>query len=325
MRAEYFKYFVFFLTLLSVREVKSQHDPQFSQYFLNPYMYNPAYGGMDKALSLTAHIRAQWVGFDGYPFSQNVSVNSPVSLLHGGMGLQVLNEQAGALRETFATLSYNYIHKSRIGYFSFGASGGIVQGALDGSKLRAPDGDYVNTIDHNDPILSSGSVSGIAPDVSAGFFFSSSKFNIGLSGEHLLQTSITLDGTSSNLNLEVSRQYYLQTSYLAKLSKTVTLRPCIALKSNGSNLQGEGDLVVNFKNFFWVGAGYRGYDQYSQDALIAMAGININENLLIGYSYDFTMSALQSVSQGSHEVIINYRVNLVKPAKPGKAIFNPRF
>ena len=134
-----------------------------------------------------------------------------------------------------------------------------------------------------------------------------------------------MTGTSSDLNLEVSPQYYFQTSYLAKLSKTVALRPSIELKSNGSNLQGEGDLVVNFNNFFWVGGGYRGYDQYSQDAIIGLAGINISENLLIGYSYDFTMSALQSASKGSHEVIINYKVNLVKPAKPGKAIFNPRF
>jgi len=319
------KHLLFIITFSVALRVTAQQDPQFSQYFLNPYLYNPAYGGLDKALSLTAHVRAQWVGIDGNPFSQNVSAQSPVDLLHGGMGLQVINEQAGALRMTSTSLSYNFIQKSRIGYFSFGASGGIIQAAVDGSKLRAPDGDYINTIDHNDPILSSGTMSGVAPDASAGFFFSSSKFNIGLSADHLIPVSIQMTGNSADLNLELSPQYYLQASYMAKLNKTVALRPSLQLKSNGSNLQGEGDLIISFKNFFWIGGGYRGYDQYTQDAVIGLAGININENLLVSYSYDFPMSALQSVSQGSHEVMINYRMNLVKPAKPGKAIFNPRF
>jgi len=325
MRRLILQFFVFVVMLFFAAQTEAQQDPQFSQFFLNPYMYNPAYGGMDKALSITAHVRAQWVGINGYPFSQNVSAHSPVNLLHGGMGIQILNEQAGALRFTTASLSYCYIHKSRIGYFSFGAGGGIIQAAIDGSKLRAPDGDYTNTIDHNDPILSSGSVSGIAPDASAGFFFSSSKFNLGLSANHLVPVDVKLDGTTSTLNFDLSPQYYLQTSYLAKLSKNVSLRPSIQVKSNGSNFQGEGDLTVSLKNFIWFGAGYRGYDQYTQDAVIGMAGININQNLLISYSYDFTMSALQSVSKGSHEVMINYRLNLVKPAVPGKAIFNPRF
>ncbi|MFI5135477.1 MAG: PorP/SprF family type IX secretion system membrane protein, partial [Chitinophagales bacterium] len=129
----------------------AQQDPQFSQYFFNPFMYNPAYAGLDKALSLTAHLRTQWVGIDGHPFSQNVSAHTPVSLLHGGMGIEVLNEQAGAMRVTSASLAYSFIHKTRIGYFSIGASGGIVQAAIDGSQLRAPDGNYNNTIDHNDP------------------------------------------------------------------------------------------------------------------------------------------------------------------------------
>ncbi|MFI5134600.1 MAG: PorP/SprF family type IX secretion system membrane protein, partial [Chitinophagales bacterium] len=197
--------------------------------------------------------------------------------------------------------------------------------AIDGSQLRAPDGNYNNTIDHNDPILSPGMVSGIAPDASAGFFFSSSKFNLGLSADHIVPAAIKLTGTSSNLNLDLTPQYYFQTSYLASFSKNFALRPSIEAKSNGSNLQAEGDLVCSIKKFIWFGAGYRGFSQYTQDALVGLAGININENLLVSYSYDFTMSSLQSASQGSHEVIINYRVNLVKPAKPGKAIFNPRF
>jgi type IX secretion system PorP/SprF family membrane protein len=303
----------------------AQQSPQFSQYFFNQYTYNPAYGGLDKALSLTVHGRAQWVGIEGYPFSQNVSVHSPMSILHGGGGLQVINEQAGALRLTSASLSYSYIIKTRAGFFSIGVSGGVIQAAIDGGKLLAPDGDYVNTINHNDPILSSGSVSGLGPDAAAGIFFSGSAFTLGLSATHLFPVQIAVEGTSSNIGFDLQREYYLQSSFRAPLSRAVVMRPVIMLKANGSNFQGEGDLLFGYKNFIWAGIGYRGFDAYTQDAAVGIAALSINENLLLSYSYDFPVSALEKVSQGSHEVMINYRVNLFKPALPGKAIFNPRF
>jgi len=314
------------IEIFCCNESRAQQDPQFSQYILNQFVYNPAYAGMDNALSATAHLRTQWVGITGQPFIQNISVHSPVSLLHGGAGLQVLNEQEGAMRVTSVSLAYSYIHKSRIGKFSFGVNGGVTQLNLDGSKLRAPDGNYENNlIEHNDPLLPSVSVSGLAPDFAAGFFFSSNKVNIGLSSTHLIPMEINLDGGGGNLAMNLVRQYYFQTSYLAKLGKTFALRPSVYLKSNGDNLQGEADAIFSFNDFFWIGGGVRGYNDNTQDAIIGMTGINVGDNLRIGYSYDYTISSLSAASNGSHEVVINYRVNLIKPAKPGKAIYNPRF
>lgn len=318
---------LFLLTaMFAASGVYAQQDPQFSQYMFNQFTYNPAYAGMDNALSATAHVRAQWVGINGSPLIQNISVHSPVSLLHGGAGLQVLNEQEGALRVTNVSLAYSFIHKSRIGKFSLGFNGGIEQVNLDGSKLRAPDGNYENfSIEHNDPLLPVVSVNGLAPDFGAGFFFSSSKINIGLSSTHLIPVSVKLNSGGGDLQMNLERQYYLQASYLAKLGKTVALRPSLYAKSNGNNLQGEADAIFSFNNFFWIGGGFRGYTDNTQDGVIGLAGINIGENMRIGYSYDYTISPLKSASNGSHELVLNYRVNLIKPAKPGKAIYNPRF
>ena len=310
--------------IFSCSELYAQQDPQFSQYILNQFVYNPAYAGMDNALSATAHLRTQWVGITGQPFIQNISLHSPVSLLHGGAGLQILNEEEGAMRVTSATLSYSYIYKSRIGKFSVGVNGGVLQLNLDGSKLRAPDGNYENNlIEHNDPLLPDVSVSGLAPDFAAGVFFSGNKVNIGLSSTHLIPMEVKLNG--GNLSMNLARQYYFQASYLAKLGKTFELRPSVYVKSNGDNLQGEADAIFSFNNFFWIGGGMRGYNDNTRDAIIGMTGINIGENMRIGYSYDYTISSLSSASNGSHEVVLNYRVNLIKPAKPGKAIYNPRF
>ncbi|MBA3649285.1 MAG: PorP/SprF family type IX secretion system membrane protein [Chitinophagales bacterium] len=310
---------------LATRAVSAQNDPQFSQYFLNQSVFNPGYNGLDNALSATAQFRSQWMGIEGHPFIQDISVHSPVPLLHGGLGILLLNEEEGVLRNTFVSAGYAYHIRTNAGTFSIGVSGGAVQSSLDGSKLRAPDGNYIDGINHNDDILPGVMVSGIGPDFAAGIFFAGRKFTAGISANHLIPVDIKLDGTNSNLSMIFARQYYLQVAYFAPLGNTISIRPSLMVKSNGSYLQGEGDVVLTYNNFLWFGAGFRGYSNQTLDAIIGTVGIRIGENLRLGYSYDYTTSSLNSVSNGSHEVVINYRVNLIKPAKPGKIIYTPRF
>lgn len=303
----------------------AQQDPQFSQHFLNQAAYNPAYAGLDNLLSATAQFRSQWVGIDGHPVSQNIDIHSPVPLLHGGLGINLTNEQAGVLRNTSVSLDYSYIIKTGAGNFSMGISGGAVQVNVDGSKLRAPDGDYLNTINHNDFLLPIVPVSGIAADFSAGLFFNGKNLSLGLSANHVLPQSVKLKTEGSSLVFNYERQYYLQLGYLAKFSKTFAVRPAAMLKSDGNRYQAEVDLLFIYKDLLWLGGGYRGFDDQTTDAAMAFVGITLSENFRLGYSYDYSLSALNTVSNGSHEIVLNYRVNLMKPVKPGKVIYTPRF
>lgn len=313
------------LLLLRSISVDAQQDPQFSQHFLNQVIFNPACNGMDNALSATAQFRSQWVGIDGHPVSQNISIHSPVPILHGGLGIILLNEQEGAMRNTFLSLGYAYIVKTKAGNFSLGVSGGVAQVNVDGSKLLAPDGDYSNGIDHNDNILPIVPVSGLSPDFSAGIYFTGKNLSGGLSANHMVAASVKLNGEGSNLEFNFERQYYFQLGYLAKFTKSLAIRPSIMVRSDGSGFQGEADLIFIYKDLLWAGVGYRGYDNESMDALIGLVGVTISENLRLGYSYDYTTSALNGVSNGSHEIVLNYRVNLSKPVKPGKVVYTPRF
>jgi type IX secretion system PorP/SprF family membrane protein len=314
------------LFFLNVTMAYSQQDAQFSQYFLNQALYNPAYCGMDQALSATAQFRSQWVGIDGHPLAQNILVHSPVPLLHGGLGIGLLNEQEGVMRTTFIKLNYSYIFKTRAGNFSLGVNGGAVQVNVDGSKLRAPEGDYQNGINHNDNILPVVPVNGFAPDFSAGLFFGGKNLSAGVSVNHIIPMTASLNSDgSSTLEFNFVRQYYVNLGYLARFSKTLSMHPVVLLKSDDSRFQAEADLIFTYRNFLWVGAGYRGYGNETMDALIGIIGVKIGDNFTLGYSYDYTTSALSSVSSGSHEVVLNYSVNLSKPVKPGKVIYTPRF
>jgi hypothetical protein len=43
------------------------------------------------------------------------------------------------------------------------------------------------------------------------------------------------------------------------------------------------------------------------DAIVMMAGFNVNESLVFAYSYDMTTSDIKTVSSGSHELMIAIR------------------
>lgn len=312
------------LSLFMLRAV-AQQDPQFSQHFMNQVMYNPAYNGLENALSATAQFRSQWVGIEGHPITQNISAHSPVPILHGGLGINILNEQAGAMRTTYLSAGYSYIIQTRAGSISMGISGGATQVYLDGSKLRAPDGEYSNGIDHNDDLLPVVSVSGFAADFSGGIYFKGKNLSAGVSANHIIPSPVKLNAEGSSLEFDFLRQYYFQLGYLARLSKSLSIRPTVMIKSDVNSLQGEGDLLFLYKDILWMGAGYRGYNDQSMDAIIGIIGVSISENLRLGYSYDYTTSPLNGASSGSHEVVLNYRVNLMKPVKPGKVVYTPRF
>jgi type IX secretion system PorP/SprF family membrane protein len=56
-----------------------------------------------------------------------------------------------------------------------------------------------------------------------------------------------------------------------------------------------------YRDRFWMGGSYR-----IQDGFSAMLGVNINASINIGYSYDYTTSSLNTVSRGTHEILIGF-------------------
>ena len=53
----------------------------------------------------------------------------------------------------------------------------------------------------------------------------------------------------------------------------------------------------------WVGASYR-----TQDALVALCGLQFMEQYELSYSYDITVSPIRHHSAGSHEIMVGFRV-----------------
>ena len=74
----------------------SQQDPQYSLYMFNPLGVNPGYAGSREVLSAVLIHRSQWIGMDGAPETQVLSINTPLKNKKMGLGLQIVNDNIGA-------------------------------------------------------------------------------------------------------------------------------------------------------------------------------------------------------------------------------------
>ena len=73
------------------------------------------------------------------------------------------------------------------------------------------------------------------------------------------------------------------------------------VKTDQISTQIDFNINVMYVDHLWGGVTYR-----LDDAVVLIAGYNINENLKFGYTYDITTSDLKSESSGSHEILLRY-------------------
>ncbi len=303
----------------------AQQPPQYSQYMLNKFAFNPAYAGLDNSVSFTGVYRKQWAGLEGQPVSQNLNVHSPLYLLGGGLGLTLENEALGSWKQTSAMLAYGYqLQIGKMGILSTGISAGLIQRQLDGSKVRTPEtvfDDEGNPINHNDPLLSTGKESGLGPNVNIGVFYQGERLEAGISAINLLGNEVAMN----SLSYKLERAYFFSLGYRFDLGKNFTLHPSVLAKSIVSQTQLDFSLITRYNENIFIGASLRGYHSESLDAVALIGGFKLSEKITIGYSYDLTLSNLKTASNGSHEILVNYNLGkAIGKGRPPKIIYNPR-
>lgn len=322
------RFCLFFLSLVLVANSSySQNAPVFSNFMFMKPLGNPASVGSEGMLVFSALYRAQWVGIRGAPSVQAFTVHSPLTVLNSCAGIIATNEIQGEERVTSVMLTYAYRHAFRKGSLAFGISGGIIQRAIDGRKLRAPEGIYEPPagVDHNDAFIPDKLTSGITGEVNAGIFFQTKKMYSGISVANLIESRVELQGQGQATVLRNPRYLTLLAGYRIKASKKLYFLPNVSLKTDFINVQPELNAIFQYKDNIYAGASLRGLAPGLKDAFILMFGFKIFRNLRIGYSYDFSLSQLNLVNSGSHEIYLQYGIRIKDLTRPGKVIYNPRF
>ena len=281
----------------------AQQDAQFTQYMYNTINVNPAYAGSRGALSIFALHRTQWVGLDGAPVTNAVSINTPINGSNLGLGVSLINDKIGPTNEnTFsADLSYT-IPTSETFKLSFGVKGTANLFNLDVTKLDPKDAGDESLQNYNK----------FSPNIGAGIYLHSDKAYLGLSIPNFIQTNRYDDNDVRIFKEKIN--YYLIGGYVFDLNQDIKFKPAVITKIvEGAPLQIDVSGNFMFSEKFVVGVAYRW-----SAALSGMVGFQVSDGLYIGYGYDRETTNLKNYNSGSHEIFLRYEIfkNINKITSP---------
>ncbi|MBT1708716.1 type IX secretion system membrane protein PorP/SprF [Fulvivirgaceae bacterium PWU5] len=331
------------LACCALTQLAHAQDPQFSQYYQAPLYLNPGFTGITPQQRLVFNHRIQWPSlpkaFTTYAASYDIFVNE----LRSGFGILFTTDKMGTAgwRTTNVNLLYSYKVKltDKI-VFSPGLSFGYGSNGIDRSKIRLG-GDL--SVEYETP------GSSLDPEVSklgrheyfdfgSGFLIYSRSLWIGASFMHMNTPNISVLNSESQLpmrvNIHAGAKLDLNRGF-RNGGRASYLTPSFIYRMQGPTFS-QLDLGVNYHiDPVSVGVWYRGKpfeksvsNGLSQDALILTLGLYFKQ-LSIGYSYDFTISQMQTASGGAHELSIIYEFsskgNEKKNKKKYKLIPCPTF
>lgn len=274
----------------------SQQQPVTDLYIFEGLVINPAYAGTPIQLSVTAVHRDQWVNFPGAPVTQLIAAHSSFMRNKIGVGLLLTRDVIG-IHEDFGLYgSYSYKIQMKTMNLSLGIQGGFNNISSDFNKL--------NLKDQND-ILLQGKVSTLNPNFGTGALLYNAEAYIGFSVPYLLNSNIIdVEGVLSEARR--FRYYYLYGGTSIDLSPDVRFKPMSLVRfQEGSPLSFDINGMFIFYETVGAGASYR-WD----DSITMIFELKLHENLHLGYAYNYTLSEISRYSNGSHEIMLNYRYKI---------------
>ncbi|XWW46119.1 type IX secretion system membrane protein PorP/SprF [Fibrella sp. USSR17] len=298
-----------------------QQDPQFSFFPFAPTFYNPAAAGSEGLTRIQLIYRTQWAGYQtsagagGAPTTQLLTANLPLTRLNSGVGIYAFNDAIGPQSNQSVQVAYAYRLPLKSGTLAFGVQGGVYNKSIDYSDVIVRD--------PGDPLIGTGKVSQLQPDVSAGIHYNTVDYWVGVSLFHLNAASYKL-GTVNGIN-PMSRTAYLSAGYRLGLSYAVDVQPSLLYKySTEAGPQASSldlNLLATVNNQYFGGVGYR-----TGDAITGMIGINLlaGNALRLGLSGDLITTGVTAKRPASYEFMLSYA--LPAPSTNKKPIIRtPRF
>jgi type IX secretion system PorP/SprF family membrane protein len=307
----------------------AQQRPYYTQYIMNNFIINPAVAGIENYWDAKASHRLQWVGLQDAPVTTYFTIHGPLKKSdydresatsfhasgenprgeaywkdytapepHAGVGFTIINDKTGPLNRfaMYGTYAY-HVGLTSTTSLSGGISAGFTNMSLDASKLN------FGTISVDPAVGSSGVINRIKPDISAGLWLYSKDYFLGIAAQQIIPEQIAFsDNTVYVQNGKLLPHIFISAGYRIQLSDDVSFLPSTLIRYvTPLPLGFDVNVKFQYQDLIWLGASYR-----YQDGFAGMAGINLNRNINIGYSYDVQTSNLNTVSKGTHEILIGF-------------------
>jgi type IX secretion system PorP/SprF family membrane protein len=317
----------FFLAAYS--QVNAQQRPHYTQYILNNYILNPALSGIENYADVKISGRDQWVGLDGAPKTAYISFHMPLgkkdyktsatsfgipgqnprgtsywenytaSAPHHGVGMVILNDRTGLFSRFSANFSYAY-------HLGISARTNVAVGFAGGFSRIGYDRSKATPANPADPALGNANsdIFKTRPDLSTGIWLYGARFFAGLSAQQVIPQNVAF--TDDSLGIKLVPHLFGTAGYRFLLNDDINAIPSVMIKyisNSPSSPQFDLNLKLQYQDLLWVGGSYRYQDGYA-----GMLGLNINNSFNVGYAYDFTSTALNTTSRGTHEIMIGFLI-----------------
>ena len=324
MKMKQINYSLTVLMLCSFCMGYAQQESQFINVVNNPYILNPAAGGLTDVINFEVSSRTQWLGYNGGPQTFMFTANSQVRFKKNGdkvlsefntedkalfsnpdatigkvkhvIGGRASNDAIGPFAKTSVFGSYA-IHLPFTKKISFGVGLGV-----GWSNFRINQ-DRVVLFQEDDAAYSQflgNSTGQNILDANAGIVFYDNHFVAGVSMTQLFKNKVTFAdvATESFYN----RHFFVTAKYRFDFDNKLSIEPSVITKL-AENSPASLDLGVRFayNRSAWLGVQYR-----TSNAIVFQVGANIVKNLYVAYGYEIATGKIRTASNGSHEIQLGF-------------------
>ncbi len=302
-------------------------DPEFSQYYAAPLYLNPAFTGTSSDHRFIANYRNQWPNIARGYVTTALSYDYNLSQANSGIGFLVTMDQAGTAG--MKSSQFNFLYSYRVvvdnkWVIASGLSFGYAFRTIDFNRLVFGDQlqfDSKAQVPSDDPALYNLGMSSYF-DFNSGILAYNKTFWLGFAASHLNKPNRSLLNQEATLPIKTTIHGGIRIPLNRSLK---TVREAVLAPSFVYKRQGNFDQLDIGAHFLYepivVGLWYRGIpiqqevaDNLSHDAVVVILGFQL-PHLEVVYSYDFTVSKLGSISGGSHEIALKYKLVIDRPSR----------
>jgi type IX secretion system PorP/SprF family membrane protein len=304
-----------FLIIIGSVNVLSQELSIYQNYYLSPFIVNPAITGSEDYAVAELSYKKQWMGIKESPSTilltgcyriGSYDFYDPKKFLnkgplkikeHIGLGAAIFSDNDGPLNYTGIILSYAYhIPIGPVSKLSLGISAIGELNTIKTSMLKPEESDDVYLLSDND--------NKFRANFNFGTYYYNDNYFGGLSIDKILP-----DVENAVTPKSEHPSYFLYGGYkFMRSNNSFSIEPSFVVKKLGSQ-----DISVDFHSKFYINRLNWLALSYCTDGKINLKfGLHLYQMIYAGYSYEYNLSKFSAYNYGSHEIYLGINLGLTK-------------
>jgi type IX secretion system PorP/SprF family membrane protein len=294
------------IIMLAVVAQAQNPGPFYRQFNFNPYLFNPAYVGINNQIEATVSYRQQFANFKDAPVTAGASLQLPESD-RVALGFNIMTDKQVMLQHSNFMATFGYVLPiARNQSIRFGLSAGVGLNKLD---LNASE------MSSSDPVVQRASGTNYYVDGNFGAVYTYEGLRVGFALTDFFKSDAFNPETFNQFKMSNLRNRLFSASYKFKVGRTqdFSLEPYALYRQTTDGVQDyfEVATVAYYKDKIWTGVSYN-----QNHGLGLILGMNVKDKFRFGYSYDFSALGSNMASGGAHELHLGIRLASKKVSHP---------